>query len=278
MSATDRSADTILFESTERDAVESWIAAAPAALAGPARMGLERLGGALLVHAGATDVLMFNRVLGLGALEPPSGEPLDHARERFLAVGAKRFMVQVAPGPWAAELEALLTARGYRRHNHWIRLARDARPAAPPSTDLRIDPMPDAYAMEFGGLIAQVFAYPPEAVAWTAALFGRPGWRFFGAFEGAALAGGVALHQHGEGAWFGFAATRPEFRGRGAQTALIARRIAEARTAGARWCVTETAADTPEKPNPSTHNMRRMGFADAYERVNWVLELPPATG
>ncbi len=33
------------------------------------------------------------------------------------------------------------------------------------------------------------------------------------------------------------------------------------------------AADTPEKPNPSTHNLRRLGFRDRYRRANWVLML-----
>jgi hypothetical protein len=28
--------------------------------------------------------------------------------------------------------------------------------------------------------------------------------------------------------------------------------------------------DTPEKPNPSTHNPQRLGFRDLYDRVNWV--------
>ena len=53
-------------------------------------------------------------------------------------------------------------------------------------------------------------------------------------------------------------------------------RLQAARDAGCRWCVVETAADTPEKPNHSTHNLRRMGFRDAYERPNWVKVLEAA--
>jgi GNAT superfamily N-acetyltransferase len=59
-------------------------------------------------------------------------------------------------------------------------------------------------------------------------------------------------------------------RGRGAQSALIAARLEAARRAGCHWACVETSADTPEKPNPSTHNLRRLGFTDAYERPNWV--------
>jgi hypothetical protein len=43
-----------------------------------------------------------------------------------------------------------------------------------------------------------------------------------------------------------------------------------ARALGCRMIAVETAADTPEKPNPSTHNLRRLGFELLYERVNWV--------
>ena len=52
--------------------------------------------------------------------------------------------------------------------------------------------------------------------------------------------------------------------------AFVAARIEAAREAGCRWVCVETAPDTPEMPNPSTHNLHRMGFADAYERPNWV--------
>jgi len=68
------------------------------------------------------------------------------------------------------------------------------------------------------------------------------------------------------------AATRADARGQGLQTALIARRIEAARAAGCRHLVVETALDRPEKPSVSARNLRRMGFRDAYERPNWILE------
>ena len=42
----------------------------------------------------------------------------------------------------------------------------------------------------------------------------------------------------------------------------------------------ETADDTPEKPNPSTHNLVRLGFEVAYRRRNWVKKwkAPAASG
>lgn len=265
-------------EAAEVAAVESGYRAAPAAVADAARLGCERFGTALLVHAATFDVLMHNRVVGLGVAEPADPAIVDRAEARFRALGAKRFMIPVAPGAEPADFTDILAARGFYRHNHWIRLVRDAgEPAAAPC-DLRVAPFGREHADEFGRIEAEAFGHPPEVAAWNAALVGRPGWQFFGAFDGDALVAVGGLHVQGAAAWFGYASTRAGWRGRGAQSALIAARIGAARAGGCRWCVVETAADTPEKPNPSTHNLRRIGFRDAYERPNWVkvLEAPVA--
>jgi GNAT superfamily N-acetyltransferase len=257
-------------EAAELAAVRSWGEAIPEDVSAKLGFAQRPLGAGLLVHASA-DVLMFNRVLGLGASEPATEAQVVEAVVAFQRAGARRFMVQVAPCARPAELVSWLEVRGFYRHNHWIRLARDLSKKHPaPSTDLRIAPIGREYADEVGRMGAEAFGYPSELAAFTSCLVGRPGWTFFGAFDGSALAGVSAMHVQGAAAWFGFAATRKELRGRGAQSALIAARLAAARKAGCRWACVETAADTPEKPNPSTHNLRRLGFTDAYERPNWV--------
>ena len=91
-----------------------------------------------------------------------------------------------------------------------------------------------------------------------------------GAFDGGELIACAGLYLAGEAAWLGLAATRPTHRRRGAQTALIARRIAIAHAAGVHTLAAETTEDTRVKPNPSTHNLRRLGFRDHYRRPNWV--------
>lgn len=66
------------------------------------------------------------------------------------------------------------------------------------------------------------------------------------------------------------AATLAEARGRGAQSALMRVRVEEARRRGCRWIGTETGAESVDSPNPSLHNMRRLGFTELYERQNWI--------
>ncbi len=234
------------------------------------------LGSAVALCAPALDVLRFNRVLGLGSGPPAREADLDSALAFFRAAGAKRCMAQVAPIAEPATLGEWLERRGFRRHNAWLKLHRDAAEAAPAPDDPRVVPLPRPDAGVLAALLVETFGYPPSMVPWLAATHGRPGWSLFGAYEDGALAAGGGLFIHGDAAWLGLAATRPASRGRGLQTALIARRIEAARAADCRHLVVETALDTPERPNPSTHNLRRMGFRDAYERVNWVKVLAAA--
>jgi GNAT superfamily N-acetyltransferase len=257
-------------ETAEVAAIRSWFEAIPPDVG--AKLGSRHadLGDGLLVRAGP-DVLMFNRVLGLGVRRPVRETELDEAVRVFQESGAPRFMIPIAPLARPPEFATWLAARGFHEHNHWIRLVRDlTEPLPEPRTDLRVAPFGTEHAETFGRMEAEAFGHPPELAELNSCLVGRPGWSFVGAFEGETLVSVAGMHVQGAAAWFGFASTRAEYRGRGAQSALIAWRLAAARGAGCRWACVETAADTPEKPNPSTHNLRRAGFRDAYERPNWV--------
>lgn len=68
------------------------------------------------------------------------------------------------------------------------------------------------------------------------------------------------------------AATLPEFRGRGAQSVLLARRMEAARQLGCRYAVVETAAEQPGKVVQSYRNVQRLGFQLAYLRPNYLYQ------
>ena len=103
---------------------------------------------------------------------------------------------------------------------------------------------------------------------------GIAGFRTYGAWDGDALVAASGLFtSEGIGTLSG-AATLPAHRGRGAQGAFMARRIADAAAAGTEWITAETGAETPEDPNPSLHNMRRIGLVELYERRNWIWRAP----
>ena len=86
------------------------------------------------------------------------------------------------------------------------------------------------------------------------------------------LAAVANLFVHGDVATLSGAATLPEFRRRGAQSALMAARIREGAARGCTWLSTETWPESPGNPNPSQHNMRQLGLTELYVRQNWVFK------
>ena len=95
-----------------------------------------------------------------------------------------------------------------------------------------------------------------------------PGWTAFLAVDGDEPAAAAAIWIGGEAAYFGFAATLPEHRGRGGQGALFAARIERAVAAGCRTLVTETGERRDDRPSASYRNILRFGFEERYVVAN----------
>jgi GNAT superfamily N-acetyltransferase len=148
-----------------------------------------------------------------------------------------------------------------------MKFVRDNAPAAATPTDLRVEETLDADAV--ADAVAEGFGMPHEIARELIGFVGAPGWTCFVAWDGAEPAACGALYCHGVDAWLGIGATRPSFRRRGAQGALLAARIERARAAGARTLTTETGALVDGKPSSSYRNILRAGFTEAYLRPNW---------
>jgi GNAT superfamily N-acetyltransferase len=111
---------------------------------------------------------------------------------------------------------------------------------------------------------------PPSAHALIAGTADLPEWRQWLAYSGdRAIAAALSFVRDGIG-WLGWDATLPEFRGRRAQSSLIAHRVNEAARAGCKFVTTETAVNAAQGADPSYRNYQRLGFAFAYERVTYV--------
>jgi hypothetical protein len=111
---------------------------------------------------------------------------------------------------------------------------------------------------------------PVDLKPMLAGTVGRPGWHQYIAFDDDLPAAVAALYVRNEVGWLGVAATLAEYRRRGAQGALMARRICDGGKLGCEWLITETGQERPDKPNPSFHNMLRTGFKVAYDRPNYM--------
>jgi GNAT superfamily N-acetyltransferase len=94
---------------------------------------------------------------------------------------------------------------------------------------------------------------------------GQPGWSLYLArLDGTPAATGVLFVKDGVG-YCADAATDPRFRGRGLQTALLARRIADARAAGV-----DFVCSGAEFLSQSHRNMERVGMRTLFTRAIWT--------
>lgn len=233
-------------------------------------VSLAEIAGAAVGRAAHVDILAFNRAVGLGMEEPASPDAVDAVTAFFH--DAPRFFVQVSPVARPLALREWLLARGMRHYNDWVKLYRHAREPLrlTPVPGLRVEPIGPAHADTAATIVGDAFGFPDPVRRWIAAVIGRPGWVHYLAYHGDQAIGTAAMYVNGELAWLGWAATRQDARGRGAQTDLIVRRMADAASAGCRWLVGETAMDKPDQPNQSTRNLRRLGFEIAYARPNYI--------
>jgi hypothetical protein len=265
--------DVALLEAAEIDAWESMFAAAPPSLARELGLQTARFGPAMASLAARIDVGQFNRVQGIGLPGDEDGRSIEEAVAWFRSKRLRNFLVQIPPGPNARALAERVKGKGlelqpFRRS--WTKFRRPPVPAHPAPTDLRIVRAGAAEAVDFGETAAAGFGMPPVLAPWLSALVQMPDWRCYISYDGEAPVGVGACWIGERTAWLGIGASRPEGRGRGSQSAILARRIDDAIAEGATLLVTETGSAVEGEPQTSYSNILRAGFEIAYERRNWT--------
>jgi hypothetical protein len=231
---------------------------------------VERVGSAVLLLAAQAPILLFNRVIGLGLQEPATEDMVGRIAARYREAGLRQFGVQLSPAADPPELASWLQARQLTRQDRWAKVFRRPDTSAVVPTDLRIECIDERSAATFAQVARVGFGMPEALQPWLASSVGRAGWRHYVAFDDERAVASGALYVHGQIGWLGIASTLPSHRRRGAQGAIMARRIHDAAEAGCTWLVTETGEDTSAQPNPSFHNMIRTGFTLAYHRPNYL--------
>jgi hypothetical protein len=216
------------------------------------------------------DILLFNRVVGLGVRAPATPEMVDSLTAKYRAIGVSSFGFQLSPYARPEALTSWVESAGLPQRDGWIKMYRDAARLSLIPTDLRIDQIGVEHKDAFGETACEGFNLPKARADLLSGTDGRPGWRHYIAWEGGTPAAVAAMYIKDEKGWLGVAATLPQFRKRGAQGALMSRRLQDGIKAGCKWFVTETGRDTIERPNPSYHNMVRTGFKLAYDRPNFM--------
>ena len=267
-------ADFAALERIEFDASADLWRAAPEDVRAAHAIELREVGGAQCMSSrGIEPPALFRRAVGLGVAREASEADLDAALAHMKARGLRYCVPAAAPYKPAA-LGAWLERRGFTRGYAWMKFARACDTSFKAATDLELRLVGREHGADFGRVIAEGFGLPDAIARWVGALPGRPHWACVMAFADKTPAAAGAVYVSGDYAWLGFGATLPAYRRHGAQNALLARRLAEAASRGARTAVTETGERLPDKPSGSYRNILRAGFHERYLRQNYLSPAP----
>jgi len=261
-----------MVEFVEACAWEDHYLAAPDYISWEQGLHIDRLGSAVVLSLTRSDDPFYNRVLGLGLNEPANEEMLDELMAYIFGSGTSCFLVHVSPAAEPQELQDWLRWRGFCEQGQHAKLVRSAQQSSENLTDLRIDLTGPDYADAFAFVTTQSFGLSDYLFPWMKACVGRQNWYHYVAWDGEHPAAAGALYKCGEVGWLGHGSTLPGFRRRGAQAAILSRRIRDGIELGCRWFVTDTEFDTFEQPTSSFRNLLRSGFELVYIRKNYVFQ------
>jgi ribosomal protein S18 acetylase RimI-like enzyme len=263
--------DLPMAELAEAEARYQLVSGAPPRAAARLGIGCSRMAGGVAVMMREDPARFWCKALGLGFTEPITPSLVRHVCGLYSDHGVPAFALQLAhavlPPGWDGICAANLLTEG----NRWLKVAHplaDIDP--PPGTGPQVSVVTPDEAGQWASVLARGYGMPGGGlVEMLAATVGRPGFRAYAAWERDRMTAAASMYYYQDVAHLAGAATLPGARRHGAQTALIAARLRDARAAGCRRAYAETRQETGTR-NPSLHNLRRAGFDVLYERVNWL--------
>lgn len=241
----------------------------------PEGVDIREFGGAVAYYSETMPWASFNTVKGLRA----GDESLLADIDVFYRERGRRPQFEVVPGLTDNGLTRKLDELGYELAGYHTSLYRDmSEPLVPTKPALQTEGDRGEIAIRmllgdeidlYAAIHCRAFGLPEDGIRPVAAnngvLLGRPGWTFWlAAVDGRPAAAGV-LHLRDGIASCTFAATLPEFRGKGLQRLLLKRRLEEAAAGGCRLMVGQCAF-----LSQSHRNMERAGMKIGYVRSAWT--------
>ncbi len=230
------------------------------------------------LYQGALKVpgAQFSKIFSFGLDGPTSSEAMESAEEWLREHCPKNSLMMVPPNEWNNELESMILNHGFQRYPLDITIFHmdaDAAPESTRSSEIDVRPVSSEGAESFGRVLAEGLGCSVAELWLGAYAIGQPGLTAYLAYHGSTPVGAAALLVDGDWGWLFIAAVRPTFRNRGAQTALLARRIADGKKAGVRTFNIGALRPAPGHTDvfASYRNIERFGFKTAYHRKNYVL-------
>jgi hypothetical protein len=192
----------------------------------------------------------------------------------YAAGGIKRWLLDWSPEARPRTAETWFARHGGRAMTPLLKLWRSLAHGVP-SVDhgaFTVVEIGAADASVFEDIVAEPLGVLRAMAPVVRSTVGHEHWHFYLALEGTRPVAGAAMFVRGKGAWLGLSATLSSDRNRGAQTALLARRLGDAAALGCAWVSADTQPDTEARPNPSYRNMRRAGMDILYSRPKYLFE------
>lgn len=266
--------DVISLERVERDAWLDIYACAPFLDSQTLGISSKLLGACGLLAGTNLPIVEFNRAVGLTMDELLTEEHLDQVRTWLTTNAAQNWAIQVAPNAQTDAFHEWTSKNGIAPSgNGWAKFYRTATCTKPHPAVQRwnIQRLSPKHAQLCGQVVAAGFGLPATVIPWFSALVGRPKWSVYIAFDGNVAAACGALYSDANWGWMGIDTTLSAYRGRGAQKALIDRRINDGIEAGLVRFTAETGqpSEAEMHKSPSYHNYGEAGFVKAYVRSNY---------
>lgn len=260
-----------LIEANEAAAYRSFPGAAGQGGSGVAGFGAVEVGTVLaLVSPAVRKPGAFNRVLGLGLWEDATEPLIDELSGIYERAGCG-FAIEAGPYARPSELTDWLRARRIRRGTaSAVHYRHHAGPILARPSEVRVVRASGTERYVVAELCSTIFHMPAAVRELIAALADVAEWRHWLAYLGDTPIGAGLSFVRDSNAWVGWAATLPEYRGKGAKSAIDDARVSDALACGCTFVTAETATGTPEQPDPSFRSYQRLGFNVAYERVTYL--------
>jgi hypothetical protein len=270
----DLSTEAIMdFERIEMDAWADMFAAASNDFSAHFGLSMKRMGDFMLFAIKRSPMKLHNRCLGMGLAQRPDRATLEEAVSWLRDHCGQTWAIPLAAGAQSSDLPGWLSEKGLVMKPGMARYWRLASGQAL-EVDCRyeVQLVTRERATDFGLVAKEGFEMDEGFDTWRAALCGRPYWRTYVAYDGSAPIGVGAMFMKDGLAWLGIGTTLPAYRGRGVQSAVLARRVSDAAALGAKIVTVETFHASGQPPNSSTRNVIRAGFSLAYFRPEYVAQ------
>jgi ribosomal protein S18 acetylase RimI-like enzyme len=199
-----------------------------------------------------------NRICLYGADGGLTKRGLGGLVEKFESRGVRRFFAWLSPGPGADEVREWLRTLSFTQVK-WTRyptMLLTSAPEAPRAHGFEIRIVGAAEVAEAHATLGDTLM---EGYLRTA---GKPGFTHYLLFDAGKPNAAAALVQFGDLGYLTWAGTAESHRRQGAQTALIAHRVAAAQALGYRYIVSQTLTMLED----SFANLQRCGFREVYEQ------------